>query len=330
MNYLLRLLLKDKLRQKQQKSNKNITGFTMIELLVGTIIATLLIVPMLTFVVDILNRDVREQAKTNTEQELQATIDYIAQDMSQAFYIYDPDYNGDSESTPPISSYNEFINQLPYSDDNEKKPILVFWKREFVEHSVPVNPSDASIDCPDDETECDDAFVQSLVVYYLVEDNNNIWCQPSGGTCPKRIARIQIHDGVRDTQGNYVCRDNDMDTDGRSQECDSDSDKKKFQKDRGFNSYDRENPTNWTNSENYNLNENNADPLVNYIEGLTVDNVSDNNDIAQITIISNALRRSQNDFNCIEDASTDPPTYKNSPFCPKATAQLGGRSGFGE
>ena len=324
MKTLLNSLLKKLYQKRRSPLGKSNSGFTMIELLVATIVATIIIVPMLTFVVDILNRDVREQAKTNSEQELQAAIDYIAQDMSQAFHIYDPTYPGDSTKNPPVPSYDTFKDQLPFSDD--ENPVLVFWKREFVANSVPVNPDDASIDCPDDEDECDDTFVQSLVAYYLIEDDNERWCQPSGVNCPKRIARFQIQDGVRDTQRNYVCRDNNIDSDGRSTECNDDTDKNKFQRDLGYTSYQRE-ATRWTQAENEDFT-NDRIVLVNYIEDFTVDSVS-NNDLAEISIIGNALRRSQNDFSCIEDDSTTPPTYKDSPFCPTATAQVGARSGFG-
>ncbi|NES02313.1 MAG: type II secretion system protein [Okeania sp. SIO2F4] len=300
MKTLLNSLLKKLYPKRRSPLSKSTSGFTMIELLVATIVATIIIVPILTFVVDILNRDVREQAKTNSEQELQAAVDYIAQDMSQAFYVYDDD---------GVTAIEE---QLPYSDDNEKTPILVFWKREFVRDAL--EPSGGMCS----STNCDDTFVQSLVVYYLIEDDQEIWCQPSGSTCPKRIARFQIQDGVRDTQGNYVCGFDGL------PDCDS----AKFEKSQGFNSYDRDNPTNWTKDGDYNLNKNKLLTLLNYIEDLTLDNVSDSNNLAQITIIGNALRRSQNDFSCIEDASATPP-YKDSPYCPKATAQVGARSGFG-
>ncbi|NER06132.1 MAG: prepilin-type N-terminal cleavage/methylation domain-containing protein, partial [Okeania sp. SIO3C4] len=84
MENLLRLLLKIPLKGNYSKSASAISGFTMIELLVGTIIAAIIITPLLAFVVDILNTDVREQAKTNTEQEVQSAAEYISKDLSQA------------------------------------------------------------------------------------------------------------------------------------------------------------------------------------------------------------------------------------------------------
>ena len=275
------------------------SGFTMIELLVATVITTIIIVPMLTFVVDILNRDVREQAKTNSEQELQAAVDYIAQDMSQAFYIY-------SES-----GVNTIKAELPDSDDDTKTPILVFWKREFLPDAL--EPSGGICD----SSSCNDTFVLSLVAYYLIDDNNDTWCQPSGDTCPKRIARFKIRDGVKDTEGNYVCS-TDQDNNGRSSECETDKDKKRFQRDLGYTPYDNENPTGWTKASDE-IYTDNLIVLVNYIKDFEIPVVSGDNKLAKINIQGDALRRIKtSETNC-----------DSSIYCPRATAQVGARSGFG-
>lgn len=338
MYNLQKLLIKALSNSKLQKASNLTSGFTMTELLVATAVASIIIVPILTFAVDMLNRDVGEQAKANSEQELQTAISYIAQDMSQAFYVYEPDYVGEPGKTPPIPSYDDFIKQLPHSEDEDKNPILVFWKRKLIEDSRSPDAEDTSIECPTNESQCDDSFVQSLVAYYLIEekDKNSIWCQPSGSSCPKRIARFEIQDGVKDYWGNYFCG-----TNGRSEECSGS--KKKFKRDLGYTSYDNSNPTGWTKKtdEDYS---NSPVVLVNYIEDFTLDSASDytkdseikqtelakGKTLARVTILGNAMRRRRDGFSCIEDNSTTPPTYKKSPYCPKATAQVGPRSGFGE
>ena len=299
MKTLLNSFLKKRYPRRRSPMFKPSSGFTMIELLVATVITTIIIVPMLTFVVDILNRDVREQAKTNSEQELQAAVDYIAQDMSQAFYIYDDTYLGDSSEVPPKPSYQDFLISSGLSE-NRPEPILVFWKREFMGDSLPIPDPNCQNDC------YDDTFVQSLVAYYLIDDNNNTWCQPSGNPCPKRIARFQIQDGVRDTKGNYLCTD-----DGGSFNCED-----KFKRDMGYTPYNNENPTAWTkeSGETYTA----PIVLVNYIKKFELNSVS-NNKLAKITIQGDALRRIKtSDTNC-----------DSSIYCPKATAQVGARSGFG-
>jgi len=190
MKTLLRLLLKSQHQQNRSRQTKTEKGMTLVELLVGAIMAFLIITPMLAFVVDMLNTDRREQVKSNTEQDLQAAVDFIAQDLSQAIYIYDQ--AGITATTtklppPPINTTGT--------------PILVFWKRQQIKNAVPINSTVSAKTpsaCPPNGSECNDTYVLSLVAYYQIRDTpNSTWCQPSGGTCPTRIARYEIRDGVK-------------------------------------------------------------------------------------------------------------------------------------
>ena len=196
MKSLLRLLLKTQHRQNHSAPAQTEKGMTLVELLVGSIMAFLIITPMLAFVVDMLNTDRREQVKSNTEQDIQAAVDFISQDLSQAIYIYD---------NAGITAIRA-TNQLPPAPANTTgTPILVFWKRQQIKNSVPVNatltpkPSNCNAALPGTAGECNDTYVLSLVAYYQIRDTtpNSIWCQPSGGTCPTRIARYEIREPVR-------------------------------------------------------------------------------------------------------------------------------------
>ncbi len=199
MKNLLRLLLKSQhQRNRVQKSQKE-HGMTLIELLIGTVMAFLIITPMLGFVVDMLNTDRREQIKANTEQDIQAAVDFIAQDLSQAIYIYD---------NAGITAINSSLTPLPTVPNGT--PILVFWKRQLREKALPRapigpnNPRPSACDRnarPGTANECNDTYVLSLVAYYQIKDRDATWCQPSGGTgdkCPTRIARHNIRDGLKD------------------------------------------------------------------------------------------------------------------------------------
>ncbi|MEG4633904.1 hormogonium polysaccharide secretion pseudopilin HpsC [Microcoleus sp. AR_TQ3_B6] len=198
MKSLLRLLLKSQHQRNRLESAQTEKGMTLIELLVGSIMAFLIITPMLAFVVDMLNTDRREQVKSNTEQDIQAAVDFIAQDLSQAIYIYDNrTLNG-----PPGPNEQQVRPQLPSPPPNtEGTPILVFWKRQQLKNSLPINPSVAGTikpkDCNDNPGNCNDTYVLSLVAYYQIKDNNNpTWCQPAGNPCPTRIVRYEIRDGI--------------------------------------------------------------------------------------------------------------------------------------
>ncbi len=174
---LLKLLLTYQFRNSQP-SRRN-SGFTLIELLVGLILAFLVIIPLLGFMVNLLSTDRQEQAKANTEQEIQAALNYIARDLDQAVYIYDG-YGVD-----------EITDQLPQVDNGV--PVLVFWKRQFIPKVI---PTATGANCPDDNDRCDDAFVYALVAYYLQRDptcaTTNTW------SCTARISRIQLRDAVSD------------------------------------------------------------------------------------------------------------------------------------
>jgi type II secretory pathway pseudopilin PulG len=206
MKTLLRLLLKSQHQQNRSGSAQTEKGMTLVELLVGAIMAFLILTPMLAFVVDMLNTDRREQVKSNTEQDIQAAVDFIAQDLSQAIYIYDnnPATNGTPNTTPtgiPALIAENFIPQNP-----NETPILVFWKREQVKNSLPITANTQPISCDPNQssgstsssTPCNDTYVLALVAYYQVSGSPGIWCQPSGNPCPSRIVRYQIKDGLRD------------------------------------------------------------------------------------------------------------------------------------
>ena len=189
MKSLLRLLLKNQHRQNRSKQAQTEKGMTLVELLVGAIMAFLIITPMIGFVVDMLNTDRREQVKSNTEQDLQAAVDFIAQDLSQAIYIYD--------KKGILAVKNGTTGKFPAPTNGT--PILVFWKRQQIKKSVPINPTVSAKPntCVTKPEDCNDTYVLSLVAYYQFNDNDVTWCQPSGGPCPTRIARYEIRDGVR-------------------------------------------------------------------------------------------------------------------------------------
>jgi prepilin-type N-terminal cleavage/methylation domain-containing protein len=179
MLYILHFFIKNKFKQESFIPIVRNGGFTLIELLVAMILAVLVITPLLSFMINILDTDRREQAKVNSEQELQAALNYIAQDLQQAIYIYD---------AKGISEIKD-ADGLPDHNDSNKEPVLVFWKREFKNKAIDVKVGASTVGR-------NDSFVYSLVAYYLIKDNavnitNQIWSNQL------RIARFEIKDGVR-------------------------------------------------------------------------------------------------------------------------------------
>ena len=190
MKSLLRLLLKSQHPRNRAHPTQKEQGMTLIELLIGTVMAFLILTPMLAFVVDMLNTDRREQLKANTEQDIQAALDFIAQDLSKAIYIYD----NNTINNPAPDGTAAIRSQLPNPPGGT--PILVFWKRRQIRNAVSVNTVNrvAPIDCT--TANCNDTYVRSLVAYYQITEPDPIWCQPLVN-CPTRIARYEIKEGVR-------------------------------------------------------------------------------------------------------------------------------------
>jgi len=265
MNNLLRSLLKIQNRTRK-KQGQSVSGFTMIELMVGAILAFLIITPMLGFVISILEDDNREGLKAITDQEVNSAVDYIAEDLSQARYIYDKD------------GLTLIQAELPTVDNGT--PILVFWKRQLVENAIPItvqNPSQCT-DVPNQPKQCNDTYLDALVAYYLVTNNqNNIWCNPTSNAdkCPARIVRVEIQDGLKDRNGNYY-PDNQLNQARLSEQ----------KMTQGFRSVGTD-PTTWTRNENYEAYLP-KEVLVNYIDSSTGQDVS-NLPPATIDYCENAL-----------------------------------------
>ncbi len=162
-------------RLKYSAIKHKLGGFTLIELLVAMILATLVITPLLGFMINIMQADRREQVKTSTEQELKSAIDFIARDLEQAVYIYD------------AAGVDAIKSQLPQNSQPTKYfPVLVFWKRQYIKNGVGITTTN----CTTEPDKCDDTFSYSLVAYYLIKDDNNAtWSKAA------RIGRFQISDG---------------------------------------------------------------------------------------------------------------------------------------
>jgi type II secretory pathway pseudopilin PulG len=198
---LLKFLLTNQL--KHQKPAWKTGGFTLIELLVAMVLAFLVITPLLGLAINIMDTDRKEQVKSNAEQEIKTAMDYIAQDLQQAVYIYDDEglsrdtnsadrrLSGIKDQIPPIAR----AGVRGCDNITTCTPVLVFWKRQ---QKSRVMPPGGSGDCGilsqrDAELKCDDAYVYTLVGYYLIKGNStsgNTWSNVA------RIARFEISDGV--------------------------------------------------------------------------------------------------------------------------------------
>jgi type II secretory pathway component PulJ len=180
---LLQTLITYKL--KQPKPSQNNGGFTLIELLVGLVLSLLVILPLLGFMVNLLQTDRQEQAKASSEQEIQGALSYIARDLEQAVYIYDG-YGVD-----------QIKADLPTPANSV--PVLVFWKRQFVPDVIPTGA-----------TKKDDAFTYALVAYYLKTTPQSACTATDTWSCTAQITRVLYRESVKngkDANGNDIIVD---------------------------------------------------------------------------------------------------------------------------
>nr|WP_290223432.1 hormogonium polysaccharide secretion pseudopilin HpsC [Trichocoleus desertorum] len=180
-------------QQQSLKPKSKPTGFTLIELLVAVIIAGIVISSLLAFLVNIMTSERKERAKSNSEQEVQAALEYMVQDLQEAVYVYDASgLNGDPNVTPQTPIRNQLPPVKPVTGCDSAatcEPVLVFWKRTFFNRNDTVNT--VRIGTKTDEN---DTYVYSLVAYYLVKNPaGSIWSNAS------RVARFEIRDGIPTT-----------------------------------------------------------------------------------------------------------------------------------
>lgn len=190
---------------KRSGINNTINGFTLIELLVAMIMAVLIITPLMAFMINILDGDRKEQAKSTSEQEIQAALDYIARDLQQAVYIYDND--GVNQTTNTTISSSDIKDQIPPVKSTPScstsvcTPILVFWKRELIADSVGITNTVGNTANTQTDVYADDGFAYSLVAYYLITNPNQAnptWSQEA------RIGRSQLRGPVNASNANVA------------------------------------------------------------------------------------------------------------------------------
>lgn len=178
---LLKALIQQRI-SNIRKRKKN-SGFTILELLVATLIATMVIIALLDMVVDLLQTDRREYARNETQREMQMSLDYMVNDIREAAYVY---------NETELADVKTFLN-LPA----DYTPILAFWKPETISDTALNalgNCSQFALNSAD-RTECEQLIVRrrafSLIVYLQKENTPQERQAQWKGI--SRVARFQLN-----------------------------------------------------------------------------------------------------------------------------------------
>lgn len=127
-------------RYSKLRSSSNANGFTLLELLVAMIVGGLISAGLLFIVVQLIQANLREAARSDTQRDLQAAIDYIARDVREAVYVYDGDCLLDRPAAPNNTRCPGLRNYLPESITGTSGagftsgstltnvPVLAFWR----------------------------------------------------------------------------------------------------------------------------------------------------------------------------------------------------------
>jgi prepilin-type N-terminal cleavage/methylation domain-containing protein len=211
------LPLKKQLSRFLNRTQKRKTsGFTLIELLVVIFIAGGIITGLMYLVVELLGVDQRESSRTETQREMQLAMDYIAEDLREAVYIYDGaclvGRNVVAATAPGYCPRTSpLVNHLPTQLQPSPNiiPVIAFWKQQPLPPDVKNLCSTNLAAANAQNIPCIAASSYALVVYYISRDKervNNVdtW---DGNARIKRYALAEFQSsGVVRSQG-YILPD---------------------------------------------------------------------------------------------------------------------------
>jgi prepilin-type N-terminal cleavage/methylation domain-containing protein len=172
-----------------------VKGFTLLELLAAMLIGSIITFLMLAGVINLMGTNQKEAAKSDTQRDTQAAIDYISRDLREAIYVYDgrcltsTGTVGDRVEIPSPKvgeqpSYcSALLKFLPASINSANQlPVLAFWRVDPLPQPLKtvciknaglwIDPAKASktfLNVP-----CASQTTYTLVVYSLD------WSNPSG------------------------------------------------------------------------------------------------------------------------------------------------------
>jgi prepilin-type N-terminal cleavage/methylation domain-containing protein len=151
---------------RNRSGRHHIQGFTLLELLVVTVIGGLLISGLMYVVIELLGTDQRESSRTETQREMQMALDYISSELREAVYVYTGDCLVGEPDQEEGDACHGLLPYLPTSlSRDDTVPILAFWKQQPIPDALKDDCA-ASIGAAT-SLPCLSAHSYALVVYSL-------------------------------------------------------------------------------------------------------------------------------------------------------------------
>jgi hypothetical protein len=169
-------------------------GFSISELLIGSVIAGMAVTGLLVLMVNLLQDNQREQASGSVEDDMRRGLDYITRDLQEAVYVYTGDQLERNRPDPLVTSPIQGLTQYLPNFGTGVRPILAFWKVENLPYdsssSLPANCATAFSGNQLMIDECNKVKVErrtyTLVVYTQSTNASGGWQGES------RIERYQL------------------------------------------------------------------------------------------------------------------------------------------
>jgi type II secretory pathway component PulJ len=154
-----------------------VSGFSLTEILVVLVLSTILVSTLLYVMVDLMTSSQSEQARSNTNEEMKQALNYMAQELREATYVYtgqelEQSRKVDNKNLLPVKNF------LPNFGANTR-PIIAFWKVEPVPYngSSDTLPSSCTSFSGYKVDECSAIRIEqrtyTLVVYIQSTDNSS-------------------------------------------------------------------------------------------------------------------------------------------------------------
>jgi prepilin-type N-terminal cleavage/methylation domain-containing protein len=202
-------------------------GFTLTELLVAMIIGGIVSLGLLTLVLQLAEANQTDNSRTETQRDMQQAMDYIAQDLREAVFVYDGACLEGTTAGAALTAttFNTacpgLINHLPNAGNNRMDagggvtPVLAFWRLDPLPENVLTattngcrtlagnRPTAPNQDVFAAAPHCEAGKTYTLVVYGINESNTGTWRGRS------RLVRYALSqpfnaDGTQNTTAGYV------------------------------------------------------------------------------------------------------------------------------
>ncbi|MBW4690153.1 MAG: prepilin-type N-terminal cleavage/methylation domain-containing protein [Lyngbya sp. HA4199-MV5] len=173
-------------RKRQQ------AGFTLIELLVAMFIGGIITVTLLALVVQLVDVNQRDSARSETQRDMQAAMNYISQELREAVFVYDGRCLQGTATITAANYTTECPGLLSYippglstaSTAYTPIPVLAFWRADPLPQGLLAACSnnsgaldDATLPAAVQGVPCLSGRTYTLVVYTLFNDTStsDIW-----------------------------------------------------------------------------------------------------------------------------------------------------------